>query len=203
MRLEPAPLAIFQEKTSPDSTKLAGWAALVTATRKSLQAPVGRRKQAASGWNLTLGALFQALSGEDSEVSYALNQKKRWGNLVNHTSIQSLSVKGRAVALIALCEVMALSLWFPATAVLPALKLEANLDAFRSSLFTSLVAVGFVFGTLASALLGLADRLEPRHFFRFGRTVVTIVAMATSGSCALAAGLLYGADWRLTAGLCL
>src|ERR1035437_1800435 len=46
MCLEPAPLAIFQEKTSPDSTKLAGWAALVTATRKSLQAPVGRRKQA-------------------------------------------------------------------------------------------------------------------------------------------------------------
>jgi MFS family permease len=85
---------------------------------------------------------------------------------VNHTSSQSLSVKGRAVALIALCEVMALSLWFSATAVLPALKLEAHLDAFRSSLFASLVAVGFVFGTLASALLGLADRLEPRHFFR-------------------------------------
>jgi MFS family permease len=59
-----------------------------------------------------------------------------------------------------------LSLWFSATAVLPALKLQAHLDAFHASLFTSLVSVGFVCGTLASALLGLADRLEPRTFFR-------------------------------------
>lgn len=70
------------------------------------------------------------------------------------------------MALIALCEVLALSLWFSATAVLPALKLQAHLDAFHSSLFTSLVSVGFVCGTLASALLGLADRLEPHRFFR-------------------------------------
>lgn len=70
------------------------------------------------------------------------------------------------MALIAFCEVMALSLWFSATAVLPALKLQAHLDAFHSSLFTSLVSVGFVCGTLASALLGLADRLEPHTFFR-------------------------------------
>ncbi len=76
------------------------------------------------------------------------------------------SAKARAVALIALCEVMTLSLWFSATAVLPALKLQAHLDAFHSSLFTSLVSVGFVCGTLASALLGLADRMEPHRFFR-------------------------------------
>jgi MFS family permease len=94
------------------------------------------------------------------------SKKKRWGHLVTRTFIQSLSMKGRAVALIALCEVMTLSLWFSATAVLPALKLEGHLDAFHSSLFTSLVSVGFVFGTLVSALLGLADRLEPNHFFR-------------------------------------
>ena len=124
------------------------------------------RSPTSSRWNLTLATLFQALSREDSGVSNAPIQKAHWGHLVNHTSSQSFFVKGRAVALIALCEVMTLSLWFSATAVLPALKLEAHLDAFHSSLFTSLVAVGFVFGTLASALLGLADRLEPRHFFR-------------------------------------
>jgi MFS family permease len=78
------------------------------------------------------------------------------------------------VALIALCEVMALSLWFSATAVLPALKLQAHLDAFHASLFTSLVSVGFVCGTLASALLGLADRLEPHRFFRISAWVAAL-----------------------------
>lgn len=77
-----------------------------------------------------------------------------------------MSGKWRAIALVAVCEVMALSLWFSATAVLPALKAQASLDAFHASLFTSLVAVGFVFGTLTSAVLGLADRWEPHHFFR-------------------------------------
>ena len=76
------------------------------------------------------------------------------------------SDKIRAVLLIAVCEVMALSLWFSATAVLPALKAEAAFDALHASLFTSLVAFGFIVGTLTSALLGLADRLEPHHFFR-------------------------------------
>jgi hypothetical protein len=40
MRREPAPLVIFQEKTVPDGTKLAGWAALVHAL--AIQAPVRR-----------------------------------------------------------------------------------------------------------------------------------------------------------------
>ena len=76
------------------------------------------------------------------------------------------SPKARSILLIALAEVLALSLWFSATAALPALRAEAGLDALHASLFTSLVAVGFVAGTLTSALLGLADRLEPHRFFR-------------------------------------
>jgi len=40
MLLESAPIPIFQDKTVPDSTKLAGWAALVQAF--AVQAPVRR-----------------------------------------------------------------------------------------------------------------------------------------------------------------
>jgi hypothetical protein len=40
MRLEPAPIAIFQDNTIPDSSRLAGWAALVHAL--AIQAPVRR-----------------------------------------------------------------------------------------------------------------------------------------------------------------
>jgi MFS family permease len=60
---------------------------------------------------------------------------------------------------------MALALWFSATAIIPVLKLEFPIDDARASLFSSIVAVGYVVGTLGSALLGLADRLHPRYFF--------------------------------------
>ncbi|SLN27533.1 MFS transporter [Oceanibacterium hippocampi] len=73
--------------------------------------------------------------------------------------------RGFSIGFIALAEVAALGLWFSASAVVPALKAEAGIDSHTASLFTSAVQFGFVLGTLASAALGLADRLDPRRFF--------------------------------------
>lgn len=73
--------------------------------------------------------------------------------------------KTRAVTLIALAEVMALSLWFSATAAVPVLKANEGLSDSDASWLTAAVSLGFVAGTLISAFLGLADRLEPRRFF--------------------------------------
>ncbi len=73
--------------------------------------------------------------------------------------------KWAAIALLAFCEVLAMSLWFSASAVLPALRLEYNLTDFQASLISSSVSAGFVAGTLTSAVLGLADRFDPRRFF--------------------------------------
>jgi len=73
--------------------------------------------------------------------------------------------KGPSIVLLIACEAMALALWFSATAIIPVLRLEFPIDDTRASLFSSVVAVGYVAGTLASALLGLADRLHPRRFF--------------------------------------
>ncbi len=70
-----------------------------------------------------------------------------------------------AMGLLALCEVLALSLWFSASALIPALRAEFALSDLQSSLITSSVSVGFVVGTLISAVLGLADRLAPVRFF--------------------------------------
>jgi MFS family permease len=75
------------------------------------------------------------------------------------------SERGRAITLIALCQVGVLALWFSATAVLPALEAQVGLDPVMASLFTSAVQLGFVAGTLVSAILGLADRFDPRVFF--------------------------------------
>ena len=73
--------------------------------------------------------------------------------------------KGPAIALLCVAEVAAMALWFSATAVIPALSAEYHLSGFSQGLLTSAVQVGFVVGSLVSAALGLADRLEPRRFF--------------------------------------
>jgi MFS family permease len=58
-----------------------------------------------------------------------------------------------------------MSLWFSASAVVPALRDSVGLSPLIASLFTSAVQAGFVVGTLFSALFNLADRIEPRRFF--------------------------------------
>ncbi|GAB2174993.1 MFS transporter [Dongia sp. agr-C8] len=89
-------------------------------------------------------------------------------------------LKGKWPSLAALCgaQVLALSLWFSATAIVPSLRQAEAIDAFSASLFTSAVQAGFVAGTLISALLGLADRFDPRRLF-------TLSALVACGANAL------------------
>ena len=90
--------------------------------------------------------------------------------------------KWRSLAALAVAEVMALALWFSASAVVPALTAEYGLDGFHASLFTSAVQAGFVAGTMGSALLGLADRLDPRRYFM----AAALIAAAANGAILLA-----------------
>ena len=76
-----------------------------------------------------------------------------------------LKTKWPSLAALAGAQVLALSLWFSATAVVPSLRAAGAIDALSASLFTSAVQAGFVIGTLISAILGLADRIDPRRFF--------------------------------------
>jgi len=69
------------------------------------------------------------------------------------------------VAIIAVTQVAAMALWFSASAVVPSLAAEYGLSNFMQAAFTGAVQVGFVIGCLASALLGLADRVDPRRLF--------------------------------------
>lgn len=100
-----------------------------------------------------------------------------------------LTPKGRALVLLLAAQVLALSLWFSATAIVPALRLEFVLSDGVAALFTSAVQAGFVCGTLASALLGLADRLDPRRFFALASLVA---AIANALLLALPVDLLVG-----------
>jgi len=75
------------------------------------------------------------------------------------------SSKPASVAIIALCQVAAMALWFSASAVTPALVAEFHLSNFAQAALTSGVQAGFVAGCLVSAILGLPDRIDPRRLF--------------------------------------
>ena len=93
-----------------------------------------------------------------------------------------------------------MALWFSASAVVPSLKTEIDLSPEQTSLFTSADQIGFVVGTLASAVLVLADRLDPRRFFM----VSALVAAAAKALILVApppSPLVYLA--RFVTGLCM
>lgn len=89
--------------------------------------------------------------------------------------------KAWSLTFLVLAETAALSLWFSASAVLPTLAGSHDLSPFQQGLFTSAVQLGFVAGSLTSALLGLADRFDPRRFF----AISAIIAVAANASLLL------------------
>ncbi len=74
-------------------------------------------------------------------------------------------MKFRSLALLLLAEVAAMSLWFVSAAVLPDMLHEAAVSPIRQAALSSGVQAGFVIGALISAVLGLADRFDPRRVF--------------------------------------
>lgn len=76
-----------------------------------------------------------------------------------------LAGKGRALGLLALASLLAMSLWFSASAVVPQLTAEWQLTASQQSWLTMSVQIGFVVGALISAALNLADRIPAERLF--------------------------------------
>ena len=70
--------------------------------------------------------------------------------------------KWRTLGLLALAVLLAMSLWFSASAVVPQLTAAWHLSGGQQSWLTMSVQIGFVVGTLLSALLNLADRMALR-----------------------------------------
>ncbi|ARP88325.1 MFS transporter [Bordetella genomosp. 9] len=72
---------------------------------------------------------------------------------------------GKTVSLtvLLLCQVLAMSVWFASSAAVSSIEQAVPLTAWQASLLTSSVQAGFVAGTIGSAVLGLADRFDPRR----------------------------------------
>jgi MFS family permease len=94
-----------------------------------------------------------------------------------------ISMKFRSISLLLIAQVAAMSLWFVSAAILPDMLRETELSNFRQAALSSGVQAGFVIGALVSAILGLADRFDPRRVFAacaIGAGLVNLVLLAAS-----------------------
>jgi len=106
----------------------------------------------------------------------------------------------RQLTLLSLAELLALSLWFSASAVLPALTREWGLTAGGAAGLTIAVQAGFIAGTLLSALTNLPDVFSARAVMKIG----IVLGAATNAALALWVSSLWPAlILRFATGVCL
>jgi len=70
------------------------------------------------------------------------------------------------IALIALAQVLCIALWFSVTAAIPSIRAAHNITDSHAALLTSIMSVGFVIGTFASAYWGIADKYRPERLIQ-------------------------------------
>ncbi len=105
-----------------------------------------------------------------------------------------------SVWLIILCQILAMALWFSASAAVPSLLDSDQISTSAAAALTSAVQLGFVAGTLASALFGLADRFDSRNIF----STAALLGAVFNGAL-----LIYGLDdtaaiaLRFATGVCM
>jgi MFS family permease len=87
----------------------------------------------------------------------------------------------RALILLAAGELMAMGLWFGVSAVAPQITAEWHLDSGTTAWLTLSVQLGFVAGTLLSALLNLADVISARRLFALTAFLAAIVNALFAG----------------------
>ncbi|MGW4521788.1 MFS transporter [Amycolatopsis sp. NPDC004378] len=97
------------------------------------------------------------------------------------TLLPAPTAAGRQLAVLAAVQVCALSVWFSASAVVPALRAEWGLSREHTILLTVTVQAGFAVGAVVSAALNLADRVPPQALI--------------AGSALLAGGVTAALPW--------
>lgn len=73
--------------------------------------------------------------------------------------------KWRTLLWLALAELLVMSVWFSASAIIPALTVTWRLNEAGQAWLTMSVQIGYVIGALGSAVLNLADRIPARRLF--------------------------------------
>jgi MFS family permease len=94
-------------------------------------------------------------------------------------------MRWRVLALLSLAELLAMSVWFTASAISPELQARWGLSGSEVGWLTTAVQLGFVAGTAIAALLNLADTIPSKHYF----AGTALLAGAANGFLLLAPGL--------------
>ncbi len=102
------------------------------------------------------------------------------------------------MALLAAAIVLVLSVWFAGTVAVPGLITQGAITPGRAAWLTACVQLGFVTGTLVSAVLSLADRVDPRRLFLScaliaGAATLAQTQLAPAGTAALLLRFVAGA----------
>ncbi|MDA8205665.1 MAG: MFS transporter [Thermaerobacter sp.] len=88
------------------------------------------------------------------------------------------ALRWKALGWITLAELLAMSVWFSASAVTTALVRQWHLTLAAAPWLTASVQLGFVCGALLSATLGLADRIALRRLMASGTLGAALSTMA-------------------------
>lgn len=109
-----------------------------------------------------------------------------------------IATKYQSLGLLMVAEVAAMALWFVSAAVLPDMLRETAVTPLRQAALSSGVQAGFVVGALASAMLGLPDRFDPRRVFAVsalaaGLANAVLIVAPPGGAVTIAARVATGA----------
>jgi len=109
-----------------------------------------------------------------------------------------MQTKWRTLLLLALAELLAMSVWFSASAVVPALTKAWSLDDSGRAWLTMSVQIGFVIGAFGSALFNLSDIIPARRLFTIS---ALLAALSTALIPLLASSLVPALLFRFLTGL--
>ena len=128
-------------------------------------------------------------------ANISLNEHTETTNMQNDVEH---GARWRALVLLSVAELFGMSLWFSASAAVPQLRAEWRLSEAGAGWLTLAVQLGFVVGTLLSALLNLPDIISTRHLF----TVAACLGALSNAAFGLfAEGPVSGITLRFFTGL--
>jgi len=105
----------------------------------------------------------------------------------------------RMLGLLAIAELLGMSLWFAASAVAPQLAQSWSLSRGELAWLTTIVQLGFVCGTAAAALLNLADVLPSRWYF----AIAALIGAAANAGLVASGGFAAALTLRFITGFSL
>jgi MFS family permease len=108
-------------------------------------------------------------------------------------------LRWRMLALIALAELLGMSVWFAANAVAPQLAAHWALSSSETGWLSTAVQLGFVAGTALAALLNLADLVSAKRYF----SLSAVAAAGANAALLLAPGFRTALLCRVITGVCL